>query len=114
MREAMNLKTRCCRVITLFLYKKFIPIVISLFLADRKKIDTCFLKNKPCEPLSKIPELKVINKTISDIPDDKFRVSFGLYLSGYDYEEIAVIMNLSLHEVEYSIRFVKEKLSSGR
>ena len=114
MREAMNLKTRCCRVITLFLYKKFIPIVITLFLAGRKKTDTCFLKNKPCEPLSKIPELKVINKTISDIPDDKFRVSFGLYLSGYDYEEIAGSMNLPLHEVEYSIRFVKEKLSSGR
>ena len=83
-------------------------------LANYVKTDTCFLKNKPCEPLSKIPELKVINKTISDIPDDKFRVSFGLYLSGYDYEEITGIMNLSLHEVEYSIRFVKEKLLSGR
>ncbi len=63
---------------------------------------------------SLVADLRVINKTISDIPDDKFRVSFGLYLSGYDYEEIVRIMNLPLHEVEYSIRFVKEKLSSGR
>lgn len=111
----MFFKIRCCRVITLLLGKKFIPKIVSLFFADRKKNDIRFLKKKTHgkSPFS-IPELKVINKMISNIPDDKFRVSFGLYLSGYDYEEIARIMHLPLHEVEYNIRFVKEKLLSGR
>lgn len=108
----MILKTRYFRVITLFFYKRFIPIAVLLFLAGYKKPKAYFHKNKISgDPCSEIHELKIINKIISDIPNDKYKASFGLYLSGYDYEEIARIMNLSLRDVEYNIRFIREKLS---
>ena len=80
---------------------------------DLKFMKEYFSETNNKVPLSPLCGLKLVNKMISNIPDNKFRVSFGLYLSGYDYEEIARIMNLPPHEVEYNIRFVKKMLSSG-
>lgn len=110
----MNSKIHHCRIITLFFYKKFIPIAVLLFLAGYKKQKIHYHKHKSYQDLpAEIHELKIINKIISDIPNDKYKASFGLYLSGYDYEEIARIMNLSLRDVEYNIRFIREKLSNN-
>ena len=101
---------------TLYRHIKFIPKNHKRAMIedpDLKFMKEYFSETNNKVPLSPLCGLKLVNKMISNIPDNKFRVSFGLYLSGYDYEEIARIMNLPPHEVEYNIRFVKKMLSSG-
>jgi RNA polymerase sigma-70 factor (ECF subfamily) len=71
-----------------------------------------FLNSKH-ESSSGLPETeldyKEINKAIDEL-DDKFRYPFRMYLKGYNYNEIAVDLDLKVGTVKSRIFFARKKL----